>query len=453
MDLQAKLSKLEEMKANCKKASPARERLNLLFDENTFVELDGFVSNDDEGVGVVTGYGMVEGSIVYAFSQDVTVLGGAVSRLHAEKIVKIYDLAVKNGASVVAIYDSNGAKLSEGAEILNSYGKILALSNNLSGVVPQVSVVAGGCTGISAMMAASSDIVIMAKDAELYLSDANGDISAEAALKAGAVDSVEETAEGAVLKAREIISMLPLNNVSLAPIAEGTSNPEATLVDCDKKSDELVNLICDMGSVIELKKDYGSAYTALASLGGNTVGVISQKGKIGSKTANKIASFVRFCDCFNLPIVTFVDTEGYCCCSENKAQGVVEAAKLSHAYADATTPKITVYTGNVIGAAGIAFGAADLRIAWPTAVVSALKPDTAVEFFWHDRLKGANDLEKLREELACEYIDTMASPYEAAKASLVEDVIAPADTRDTLITALEMLMNKRVFGLPKKHSN
>ncbi len=454
MNLQSALSKLEEMKAACKKESPARERIASLFDADTFVELDTFLADNENGVGVVTGYGMVEGSLVYAFAQDITVMGGAVSKLHAEKIAKIYDLAVKNGAPVVAIYDSNGAKLSEGAEILNSYAKILAMSNNLSGVVPQVAVVAGSCTGISAMMAASSDIKVMAKDAELYLSDANGDVTAEAALKVGAVDIVEEDANLAVLRARQVVSMLPLNNISVAPVCEGTANVNFALADDNKESNELAELICDADTVVELKKGYSSsAYTALASLGGNTVGVVSVKGRIGSKASDKIASFVRFCDCFNLAVVTFVDTEGYCKCSEVKAKGVAEAAKLAHAYADATTPKVTVYTKNAIGAAGVAFGAADVRFAWPTAVISALEPLTAVEFFWHDKLKGAEDVKALREELACEYIDTVASPYEAAKASLIEDIIAPADTRAALITALEMLADKRAFGLPKKHSN
>lgn len=454
MNLQAKLNKLEEMKAVCKKASPARERMEALFDENTFVELDGFVANGDEGVGVVTGYGMVEGSVVYAFSQDVTVMGGAVSRLHAEKIAKIYELAVKNGSPVVAIYDSNGAKLSEGPEILAAYNKILSTANNLSGVVPQISVVAGSCTGISAMMAASADIVVMAEDAVLYLSDANGDVSAEAAAKVGAAHIVEKDAKSAVLRARDIVSMLPLNNISIAPIAEGTMNPSAASIDDGKGMNEMAELICDLGSVTELKADYGkAAYTALASIGGNTVGFVAVKGKLGSKSSEKIASFVRFCDCFNLAVVSLVDTEGYCCCNELKAQGVSEAAKLAHAYADATTAKVTVYVGSAIGAAGVAFGSADIRLAWPTAVISALEPHTAVEFFWHDKLKGAEDLDKRRDELAEEYIDTMASPYEAAKASLIEDVVAPADTRDAIITALDMLASKRVSKLPKKHSN
>lgn len=248
--------------------------------------------------------------------------------------------------------------------------------------------------------------------------------------------------------------MLPLNNISIAPVAEGSANPSAAMIDDSKEMNEMAELLCDLGSVTELKAGYGcAAYTALASIGGNTVGLVAVKGKLGSKSNSKIASFVRFCDCFNLPVVSLVDTDGYCCCNPAKAQGAVEAAKLAHAYADATTAKITVYVGSAIGAAGVAFGSADLRIAWPTAVISALEPHTAVEFFWHDKLKGAEDVSKRRDELAEEYADTMANPYEAAKASLIEDVVAPADTRDALITALDMLASKRVSKLPKKHSN
>lgn len=175
MSYQTKLEQLEQKKAALQKSSPARDRLVALFDEGTFVELDAFAACGEEGVGVITGYGSVEGDVVYAFSQDVTTLGGAVSRAHAAKIAKLYELAVKNGSPLVAIYDSNGAKLSEGPEILASYGKILSDAANLSGVVPQIAVIAGSCVGISAMMACSADFVVMAKDASLYLADAQSD--------------------------------------------------------------------------------------------------------------------------------------------------------------------------------------------------------------------------------------------------------------------------------------
>lgn len=453
MTYQSKLEQLEQKKTACRKSSPARDRMAALFDEGTFVELDTFAAGEEGSAGVVTGYGCVEGDVVYAFSQDVTTLGGAVSKVHADKIAKVYDLAVKNGAPVVAIFDSNGAKLSEGPEILASYGKILSASANLSGVVPQVSVVAGSCVGISAMMAAGSDVVVMAKDAELYFADAEGDASAEAAMAAGVADLVCDDAEAAVKAAREIITMLPLNNLSETPVWEGTA-PAPAAIDDKTEAADLFAAVCDAGSVLELKAGYAeSAATALGSIGGGTVGVIYANGRLGRKANGKIADFVRFCDAFNLPVITFVNVEGPCTCGGTKTEGAKIAAKLARAYADATSPKITVYTGSAIGSAAVSFANADIRLAWPTAVISALAPETAVEFFWHDKLKGADDAAKRRAELAEEYAETEASAYAAAKASMVEDIIAPANTRSALISSLEMLASKRVSRLPKKHTN
>lgn len=445
MNLQAKLAKLEEVKSACQTASPARERITAFFDEGTFVEIDGFVACGSEGVGVITGYGSVEGSIVYAFSQDVTTMGGAVSKAHAEKIAKLYDLAVKNGAPVVAIFDSNGAKISEGQEVLASYQKILSLSNNLSGVVPQVAVVAGSCVGVSAMMAASADVIVMAEDAELYLT-AGTDASAKACSVNGVAHVVCADAKAAVLKAREIISVLPLNNLSIAPVSEGT-DPAAAVTVCAEPT-ALAEAVCDAGSVIELKADFAKhVTTALGTIGGSTAGVVVVKGALCNNCIRKLTAFVRFCDSFSLPVVTFVDTEGF-----KEGTCPVVAASLSAAYADATTAKIAAYTGNVIGAASVAFAAADFRIAWPTAVISALAPATAVEFFWHDRLAGADNTAARRAELEEEYKDTEASPFEAAKAGMVEDIIAPEATRNVLIAALDALASKRVSRLPKKHS-
>lgn len=450
MNYQTKLEQLEQKKAALQTASPARDRITALFDQGTFVELDAFAACGEDGVGVITGYGSVEGDVVYAFSQDVTTLGGAVSRAHAEKIAKVYDLAVKNGAPLVAIYDSNGAELSEGPEILASYNKILSAAANLSGVVPQIAVVAGSCVGISAMMAASADVVVMAGDASLYLADAQEDSSAKAAEEAGVADIVCEDAAAAVAKARELVSMLPLNNLSTAPVCEGTATGAAAAPEMEPA--DLLAAVCDAGTVVELKSAYApAAATALASIGGSTVGVVCINGRMGRKANDKIADFVRFCDSFSLPVVTFVNVEGYCSCGA-KTEGAKAAAKLARAYADATTAKITVYTGSAIGAAAVAFGNADLRIAWPGAVISALEPLTAVEFFWHDKLKGAEDTAALRKQLAEEYAETEASPYEAAKASMVEEIIDPANTRSALISALEMLACKRVSRLPKKHS-
>ena len=452
MSYQTKLEKLEQKKAALQKSSPARDRITALFDGGTFVELDAFAACGEDGVGVITGYGSIDGDVVYAFSQDITTLGGAVSRAHAEKIAKVYDLAVKNGAPLVAIYDSNGAKLSEGPEILASYGRILAAASNLSGVVPQIAVVAGSCVGISAMMACSADVVVMAEDASLYFADAEGDSSAAAAKEAGVADIVCGDAAAAVATARELVSILPLNNLSVAPVCEGAASLAA--VEPAMAPIDLIKAVCDADTVLELKAGYAdAACIALASIGGGTVGVVYACGRAGRKSNEKIADFVRFCDSFNLPVVTFVNVEGFCTCGGIKTESAKISAKLARAYADATTAKITVYVGSAIGGAAIAFGNADLRIAWPGAVISALEPLTAVEFFWHDKLKGAEDAAKLREQLAEEYAETEASPYEAAKASMVEEIIDPANTRSVLISALEMLASKRVSRLPKKHTS
>jgi acetyl-CoA carboxylase carboxyltransferase component len=449
MNLQTKLAEFEQVKSICQTASPARERLAALFDEGTFVEMDGFVPDS----GVITGYGFIEGSVAYAFSQDTTSMGGAVSKAHAQKLCKLYDLAVKNGGPIVAIYDSNGGKLSDGMEVLAAFQQILAYANNLSGVVPQIAVVAGSCVGISAMMAASADILVMAKDATLYLTDANGETSADAAMACGAADLIADDAMQAVAKAKEIVAMLPLNNLSMAPVGEGTA--PAAAVDPDASLSELAASICDLGSVVELKADYdANSLTALAMIGGATVGLVGVKGKMTLKSNQKVSRFVRFCDCFNLPVVSLVDVAGFCGGGHSqKAFGAQEAAKLAHAYAEATTAKIAVYTGSVIGAAGVAFGAADVKIAWPVAVISALPVATAVEFFHHDALKGAEDVAAKRAELEAIYASEEASPFAAAKAGLVDQIIDPAQTRGMLIAALEMLASKRETRLPKKHSN
>ena len=446
MNLQAKLAKLEEAKAAVKAASPARERITALFDEGSFTELDAYV-DCGAGVGVITGYGSIDGSIVYAFSQDVKSCGGAVSRAHAEKIAKVYELAVKNGAPVVGIYDSNGAKVSEGQQVLACYQKILSMSENLSGVVPQVAVIAGSCVGVNAMMAASADISIMAEGASLYLVNDGGDTSAKAQAEAGVVSMVASDPMDAVRKAKEVLSVLPLNNLELAPISEGAA-PAPAALDEKTASDELVKAVSDADSVIELGGAYAPhVYTALASVGGSTVGVVSVKGKLCNTCSGKAAAFVRFCDSFNLPVVTFVDTEGY-----KEGTCPAAAAKLAGVYAEATSAKVTVYTGNAIGAASMAFGSADIRLAWPTAVISALAPATAVEFFWHDRLKGVEDTAKARAALEAEYADTEASAFTAAASGMVDDVIAPADTRAALVMALDALASKRVQRLAKKHS-
>ena len=446
MNLETGLQALNEKKSACQTDSPARERITALFDEGTFVEVDAFAAD----AGVITGYGKIEGAMVYAFSQDVQAMGGAINAAHAEKIAKIYALAAKNGVPVAGIYDSNGAKISDGQKVMAAFTKIIASITALSGVVPQIAVAAGSCVGSCAMLAAAADILIVAEDATVYLSSPDGNTSGKDAAECGAADIVCEDALSAVLKARELLSVLPLNNLSMAPVCDGDM---AYTYDSSADLKKTAKDVCDEGTFVELKAGYTSAVTGIGSIGGVGVGVVAACGTLGVEGSEKIARFVRFCDCFNLPVVTFVDTEGFCKKNPKKAVVADAAATLAKAYASATSPLIALFAGKAVGTAFAVFSTCDYKIAWPTATISALDPAAAVEFFWHDRLKGAENTEATRKALEEEYASTEASAFAAAGASLVEEVIDPAATKTSLIAALDMLASKRAVGLPKKHIN
>lgn len=452
------LSKLNEKKAEIGD-SAARKRLAALFDEGAFTELDAFGQSGSGAVEVVAGFGTVEGSPVYAFAQDAEIAGGAVSKAASMKIKKVYDLASKTGAPVVAVYDSKGARISEGVEALSAYGEMLLLSNQISGVVPQIAVIAGPCGGTAAMLAASADIVIMSQKAELFLG-AEGEKNAAAAAKAGVTHITAKDDAQAMLEARGVISKLPLNNLSAAPIAEFDENEgagEALRTACENIASAdcmtVVECIADAGTVTVLQKEFGgAAVTALAGVGGNTAGIVAFNGKVIDKdSAVKVSRFVQLCDAYALPVITVVNTEGF------KADGclcmVREAAKLAHVYAEATAPKLALITGKAVGAAYIALAGraanADIVFAWPSAEISALAEDAAITIMYNERLAAGEK----REALSAEYKETVASPFAAAASGCVDGVIDPADTRAELICAMDMLAGKRVSRMPKKHSN
>ena len=455
--------KLAEFRANIEQDSPARKRLAYLFDEGTFTELDAFTKAGDTLTGVVTAYGYVEGSPVYAYSQDKTVKSGAVGKAHAAKICKVLDLAAKTGVPVIAIHDSNGAFIDSGIEALSAYGEILMWTNNLSGVVPQISVIAGTCAGSAAMIACSSDIVIMTKDSEFFMasplnSKANGAGTAGNAAKSGTASLVCENDEAAIGQARKIISMLPANNLSPIPMFEFKQS--TSTIGTDAVS--IVEAVADSGSVTELSAEFGKAsYTALATVSGATVGFIATNktsDKLTAQDSSKIARFVRTCDAFAVPVITLVDTEGFEPNAEAELAGSIrDIAKLASAYAEATTVKISVIVGKAYGPAFIALAGknanTDLVYAYPNAVITPLAPQTAVEFLWHDKLKGAADVLAKRNELAQEYASTDASAFNAAEKSCVDAIIEPSETRTSIISAIEILAGKRVSRLPKKHSN
>lgn len=453
------ISTLAELKSAAEAVSAARTRLTYLFDDGKFTELDAYVQDGGNLSGVITAFGYAEGNPVYAFSQNIDVKNGALNEAQANKIAKVYDLAAKTGVPVVAVYDSFGADVSDGAKALKAYGELLMWTSNLSGVVPQIAVVAGVCAGCSAMLAQSADFTVMTKDAQLYVAP-NSDIKdlAENAAANGTVCAVCEDDKAAVEMAREILLKLPQNNLSPVPMYEFEEPTGVPAGDADS----IAKAVCDAGSVLELSAEYGkSAYTALAAIGGQTVGIAATNksaDKLSADDCSKLARFVRICDSFAVPVITFVDTEGFEANDATEMQGAVKSmSKLAHAYAEATTIKLSVVTGKAYGPAYMALAGkganADLSFAVPDAVISPLDPVTAVEFLQHDELKGVSDLTAARNALAEEYAKTKASAVSAAVSGCVDGITEPSEIRSTLINSLEIMVGKRISRLPKKHSN
>ncbi len=439
--------------------SAAGKRLTYLFDDGSFTELDQFAVSGSELSGVVTAYGYCNGEPVYAFAQDPAVKGGAMSKVQADKITKLFDLAAKTGVPVVGIYDSNGADLNDGFAAMNAYGELLMWSSNLSGVVPQIAVVAGVCSGAAAMLAESADLTVLTKNAELYVASNSGIKNpAENAAKNGTAALVCEDDKAAVEAAKALLMKLPLNNLSPVPVFEFDAPDTAVGSDAEG----IAKAVFDAESVTEVYADYGNAaYTAFASLNGSAVGVLATNKsaeKLTADDASKLARFVRTCDAFAVPVVTFIDTEGFAADDDTEAAGAVKSmAKLAHAYAEATTIKLAVVTGKAYGSAYIALAGkganADMVFAVPDAVISPLAPLAAVEFLHHDELKGADDLNAKRNELAAKYEREEASAAAAAQHGCVDGIIAPEGIRAALINAADILAGKRISRLPKKHSN
>ena len=423
--------------------------LSKLFDDGVFTEIGAFADK----AGVVAAHGTVNGAGVYAYAQSSDCSGGAMSKAQAAKIKKLYDLALKTGEPVVAIYDSTGGKLSEGLDMLAAYGDILKYANNLSGVVPQVSVIAGNCFGTQALIAACADIVVMTENAKFSLSTGGEKSSCDENVKNGNVHIAVKDIDEAVEKVGSLLEMLPSNNLSGACIAYDEINAGGVPESADKVF-EVISKVADSESVVELQKGYGKAVsTVLATVNGVTAGFVGAEGEIDGKSSAKAARFVRFCDAFSIPVVTFVDTDKFCC--------IKSAAKLTSAYAEATTAKITFVTGKAYGSVYIAMAgtgaAADVTFAWDSASVSALTPEAETVIMLGDdfggRLKNTADPKAERERVIEEYRKENLTAVKAAEQGYVEDVISPENTRDKLVAALDMLSNKRVSTLPKKHNN
>ena len=466
-----------ELCAQQKKAGKllARERIGLLLDAASFVELD--VLNSD--AGVVTGYGLIDGSPVYVYAQDFTVNGGSVGAAHARKVLKVMDLAEKTGAPVIGILDTAGARLDEGVDAMNAYAQMAGRVSALSGVVPQISLVLGQCGGIASAIAGMTDVTIMSKNGALFVNgpmvvsavagkeiDMNTMAGPDASIRSGMAQLAAETDEEAVALARKLVSMLPINNMDEA-INASADDINRELVELNGSCNvedvrDLIKSIADMGNVIEFSAEFASSMvTAIGSIGGTTVGFIANQaskdeGRLTVYGCKKAARFAAFCDCFSIPVISIVDTMGMKLSTAPQGELARNGAQLMFALTEATNVRIALITGNAIGMAYASMASrasSDVVYAWPGAVISAITPKIAVQLSSADELKGADDPAAKREELENKYMDDVADGVHAAKLGYVDDVIEPAQTRQMIAAALEMLAGKRESKPAKKHGN
>ena len=449
----------------------ARERIGLLLDEGSFMEQAMLFAD----AGVVTGAGTVDGRPAYVVAQDFAVMDGAVGAKQAKKVVKTLELARKTGTPVVFMCDSNGARVGEGAAALEAYTDIFAHMARLSGVVPMIAMVLGPCVGAAAMLAELSDLVIVAKEGALLcagpqvLSATMGkDVmkatelgGAEIAVKNGAAHFACETEEEAFAQAKKLLCILPQNNLEDAPFSvEEDMNRELTGLAAGADGMDVINAMADAGSVVEAGKGYTGAATAFGKLAGRTVAfVYTGKGDTCDKRMEKIARFVRFADCYNIPVVSLIDSTGLeLFKTADRQMNVVKAAsKLVYAYSEATTVKVSLVIGNAIGAAYVAMGGsanADTTFAWPGSCISPLTGEAAIAIWGKEDINNSKgDAVAARKELAAKYEAEVADGVCAAAEGLVDDVINPADTRKMVIAAIELMSSKRDSNPPKKHGN
>ena len=463
----------------------ARERIALLFDEGSFIELDALAGSADAPCdGVICGYGTVDMRPVFAYAQDFTVKGGSVGALSGKKIAKVIDMAVKTGAPIVSMLDSGGARIQEGSDALQAMGTVMQKTALASGVVPQIAAVMGPCAGGAAACATLSDFVFMTKKASLYVSGPSvvkgttgEDLDAEAlggamanAEKSGNCHVVCDDDQATIAAVKALLSYLPSNNLEDAPFMDTDDinriSPalDALIPDNDAEGYDVkiaISEIADAGSVYEILPYYAkNMVTALARLNGATVGFVANQaaegGLLDCAAAEKATRFVRFCDSFNIPVVTLTDTDGFVASSAQEFAGIArKSAALAYAYAEATVPKINLVLRKACGSAYIAMGSkhigADMTYAWPTAQISVMQAEGAANIIYRKEMQKAEDPIRARAEFVESFKETYANPFEAAKLGYVDDVIAPNSTRQIVIAALLMLASKRENLPAKKH--
>ena len=481
----------------------ARERIELFCDPGTFVELDklkthrcadfGMEQQKIPGDGVVTGHGLVEGRQVFVFAQDFTVFGGSVSGAYAEKVCKVMDRAMQVGCPIVGLHDSGGARIQEGVVALAGYADIFLRNTLASGLVPQMSVILGPCAGGAAYSPAITDFIFMVKDTssmfvngpEVLRTVTHEEVTREDlggalvhARKSGVAHFAFDSEEATLRSVRELLSFLPLNNADDPPVQPCSDDPgrrEAalkTIVPDDPRKPydmkDVVRAVADDGHLFEVAEHFAANLVAgFVRLDGRPVGVVANQpavlaGVLDSDAAVKAARFVRFCDAFHLPILTFVDVPGFLPGTGQEWGGLIRhGAKLLYAYAEATVPKVTVITRKAYGVAYDVMASkhlrADVNLAYPTAEVAVLSPEAAVNVLHRKELSAAASdpaaQAELRHKLVAAYREQFASPYQAAALGYLDEVIRPEDTRPKVIRALGLLRTKRQENPPKKHGN
>lgn len=513
MSLEKKLNKLEEMRTKAKHGGgkkriesqhkkgklTARERIELLVDANSFEEFDMFVTHRSTqfglekqkflGDGVVTGCGKINGRIVYIFSQDFTVFGGSLSEAHAEKICKIMEMAMKVGAPVIGLNDSGGARIQEGVVSLGGYADIFLLNTLASGVIPQISLILGPCAGGAVYSPAITDFTFMTKGTSyMFVTGPNvvktvthEDVTSEElggamvhASKSGVAHFACENEADTITKLKQMMRYIPQNNLEDPPFVECTDSltreddslnkivPESPNQPYDMK--DVINSIVDKGSFFEIHAEYAqNILVGFAHLGGRSIGIIGNQpavmaGVLDSDSSMKGARFIRFCDAFNIPLLTLEDVPGFLPGVDQEHGGIIKnGAKLLYAYCEATVPKITVITRKAYGGAYDVMNSkhvrGDMNYAWPTAEIAVMGSKGAVEIIFKKDITDAKNPEAKLQELTDDYQKEFANPFNAASRGYVDDVIEPKTTRPRLIRAFEMLETKQDSNPPKKHGN
>jgi len=477
----------------------ARERLAILLDPGTFNELEPFITHGSDemglssekflGDGVITGYGQIDGRTVYVYAQDFTIYGGTLSEMQSHKICRVMDLALRNGVPIIGLIDSGGARIQEGVKSLGGYAEIFRRNAQYSGVIPQISVMLGPCAGGAAYSPALTDLILMVREHSFMFltgpdvikavtgevidpeslggTDVHMNITGTAHL---AVDSEHEALE----LTRKVLSYFPSNNVENPPYIKPNDDPLRMDEDLNSmipmdpaeayNMHEVILRVVDVDSFIEIQPTFaGNAIIGFARIGGHSVGVVSQEpsvmaGVIDIDASDKIARFVRMCDAFNFPLVTFVDSPGFLPGIGQEHSGIIRhGAKILYAYAEATVPKVTVITRKAYGGAYVVMSSkylgTDVTYAWPSAEIAVLGAEGAVNILHKKKISSAPNPSEERKRLVEEYRQQFSNPYYAAKAGYVDDIIEPRETRPKIIASLAALRDKFSSAPPRKHGN